>query len=232
MRIGKIAAVGLGLVALMIGFGLTMVGGTLLTVTDGPDGVISTPDFGFRTDNVALVGDDMNLWVEPDVGAPDFFVNDFKVSVTADSTNGKDVFIGVGPAADVRAYIGDADPDRLRVIGDDLEVVRGSGTDTLPPPGDEDFWTETNADGTFEWRPSTGQWALVVLNADGSAGIDTVLDVDATIPFLRPVAAVAFGLGIFGLGVGAFLLYLGVRSTPQRESAELPVPPREPANVG
>lgn len=232
MRIGKIAAVGFALVALMTGFGLTMVGGTLLTLTDGPDGVISAPGLGVSTDNVALLGDEVDLWVDPDVGTPDLFVNDFKVSVTADSLNGKDVFVGVGPAVEVREYIGDADPDRFRVVNDDLEIVQGSGQDPLAPPAGEDFWTATNADGTFEWRPTTGEWAIVVLNADGSAGIDTILDVEATIPFLRPVAAMLFGVGIFGLGVGAFLLYLGVRSTPRRETLEAPAPPREPANVG
>ncbi len=163
-----------------------MVGGTLLTLTDGPDGVISAPGLGVSTDNVALLGDEVDLWVDPDVGTPDLFVNDFKVSVTADSLNGKDVFVGVGPAVEVREYIGDADPDRFRVVNDDLEIVQGSGQDPLAPPAGEDFWTATNADGTFEWRPTTGEWAIVVLNADGSAGIDTILDVEATIPVPAP----------------------------------------------
>lgn len=231
MRYGKIAAVGFGLVALTIGFGSTLAGGTLLAVTDGPNGTISAPSFVVNSENAVLLGDNIDVWVDPDLRSPDFFINDFKVSVTADSQNGKDVFVGVAAAQDVQEYLGDVDADRIRVRNDDLQIVAGTGRTALTRPADQSFWTATNAEGTFDWTPTSGEWAMVVVNADGSPGIDAVLDVEAHIPFLRPIAAVMFGVGVMGLAVGAFLLYLGVRSTPSREVPRTPAPEREPVDV-
>ena len=55
------------------------------------------------------------------------------------------------------------------------------------PPADQDFWTAQAAGaGTqqLSWVPAEGDWMLVVMNADGSAGISVDARIGATVPAL------------------------------------------------
>ncbi|MFL6096991.1 MAG: hypothetical protein ACJ71Y_16185, partial [Blastococcus sp.] len=74
------------------------------------------------------------------------------------------------------------------------------------PPGEQDFWTaQASGSGTqsLTWSPTAGNWVLVVMNADGSAGVSVAARLGATVPAL---GGLAWGL----LAVGLVLLLLGV----------------------
>jgi hypothetical protein len=86
------------------------------------------------------------------------------------------------------------------------------------PPGDQDIWVE-QASGTgtqvLDWRPRDGDWTVVVMRADGSAGIDVDMRVGATAPALSWLAGGLLAAGIVLGLVGALVVALAVRRAQQ-----------------
>ena len=72
------------------------------------------------------------------------------------------------------------------------------------PPGEQTFWERSDAGTgtrTVEWQLATGDWTVVVMNADGTAGVHADLDLGGTLPVLRGVT--------IGLFVGGGVLLVG-----------------------
>jgi hypothetical protein len=56
-----------------------------------------------------------------------------------------------------------------------------------------------------------GEWSVVVMNADGSRGVDARVSAGAKVPFLAAVGWGAIGGGALLLVAAGGLLYAGVR---------------------
>ena len=86
------------------------------------------------------------------------------------------------------------------------------------PPGDLDIWAE-QASGTgtqvIDWRPRDGFWTVVVMRADGGAGIHVDMRVGATAPGLTWLAGGLLGAGVVLGLIGTLLVVLAVRSAQQ-----------------
>ena len=61
------------------------------------------------------------------------------------------------------------------------------------------------------WKPQRGDWRIVLMNADGSAGVSSDVSIGARIPHLLTVAIVAAGVGLVLLLISAAGIYLAVR---------------------
>jgi hypothetical protein len=77
------------------------------------------------------------------------------------------VFIGVGRADDVEAYLGDVARAEVTAVEEDttLRVVARAGTTSLPDPGGVDVWAASvRAAGvaTLTWPRTPGPWRLVI----------------------------------------------------------------------
>jgi hypothetical protein len=132
--------------------------------------------------------------------------------VQVDVTDGsrRPVFIGIGRAADVDAYLAKA--SRLEVIGhsdDGRLLTRRIGSEpTLPNPADVDVWlTSVRAQGAanLAWPDAPGQWRLVVAT-DGSVRAPSNLtltwsgrDVHSAAPALIAIGLVLLVLGLITL---------------------------------
>jgi hypothetical protein len=64
----------------------------------------------------------------------------------------------------------------------------------------------------LDWDVKDGSWSVVVMNADGSRGVDTTISAGAKVPFLGPLGWVSAGGGIVLLLAAGGLLYLGLRA--------------------
>ena len=94
--------------------------------------------------------------------------------------------------------------------------VRRTGT----APADSDVWIAANAGPgrqNVDWELTDGTWVAVVMNADGSAGVDAEVSVGATAPALTAVAVVLLVLAVGGLLVAALIITLTLRE-PRRVS--------------
>jgi hypothetical protein len=138
----------------------------------------------------------------------------------------KPVFVGIAPTRDVSQYlrgsahtvVTDVDHSPFHADYDDQ-----AGDRELAPPAGERFWSAT-AHGagrqTLTWDVEDGDWSVVVMNADGSPGVDAGVSAGAKLGFLDELGWVGIGTGLLALaGAGGFL-YLAVRRPRQRTPDE------------
>jgi hypothetical protein len=86
--------------------------------------------------------------------------------------------------------------------------------------------------GTLSWDLSSGHWAVVVMNADGSKGVDVRLAIGAKTGLLLPAGIVALVVGVL-FTIGAVLLFFFALRSPRGATAPpAPPPPRPDTPVG
>jgi hypothetical protein len=204
----RIVVIILGVIALLSG-GACAVGGGVTAALFGPDGRFQSEDARFGSDTHALVfeADDI-ADEEPSIG--DLDPSDIKVRIRATSTDStKPLFIGLGRAEDVDAYlegfehevvtdVADVDPFELRT-----ETTGGSGEPD--PPADQSFWLEFSS-GTgrqqIEHGVESGDFRVVMMNADGSPGFDVDGSIGVKVPYIFPIAIGLLVAGIIVAVIG------------------------------
>lgn len=214
MNIAKVLSAFVGVMIVIGSMGLIGAGAVALTVDD-TDGYLTAGPVRVTTDAAALVGNDLDIFLDdPIVNRIDF--DRLGARLDIDSRNGKDVFVGIGPAADLDRYLADVRYASVEFSGDDVVVIGHDGIGILETPGDQGFWVADATDGALAWDVESGRWAVGIFNSDGSAGIDVDVSAAARVPFIRPIGIGLIVAGLIGLAVGITLTYLGVRSTPTR----------------
>ena len=216
---GRIVAAVVGALLLLPALGLLGGGGVLLWADQGErsdDGYLYTASDAFATQGHALLSDRIDLDPGADWVGLSAALGTARVEVTG-AAPGVDVFVGIAPADDAEAYLGDVE----RTVVDDLGLDTSAADQVLlaggapsGPPADQDFWTaEATGTGTqqLDWDPDDGSWTLVVMNADGSAGVAVDARIGATIPALTGLAWGLLGGGLFLLLGAVLLLVLGLR---------------------
>ena len=132
------------------------------------------------------------------------------------------MFVGIAPTQDVDSYlrstahstVTDLDYSPFQA---DYRDHRGGAPAT--PPSEQRFWT-ASAQGsdtqTVRWDVESGSWSVVVMNADGSAGVDAGVSAGAKVPFLTPIAWGAIGGGVLLVLAAGGLLIVGARPSRTR----------------
>jgi hypothetical protein len=215
---GRIAAiVASGLLGLFA-FGLLAAGGAALWGDSQKDehGYISTGSDHFATSTRALASENLDLDLD---GLGDVIGDDNygKVRLDVASNDDKPVFVGIARTSDVSDYLRGS--DHAVVTDVDYSPFHADYSDRagereLPSPAGERFWA-ASAHGagtqTLTWDVEDGDWSVVVMNADGSAGVDTGVKAGATVSFLDEAGWVLIGTGLLALAGAGALLYIGVR---------------------
>jgi len=214
---GRVIALVLGILILLPALGLTVAGGLLLWA-DGParnnDGYLYSSSDNFSSGGFAITSASVDLttsganWVPVSAA-----LGTAKIQVTGNS--GSDVFVGIARVADATAYLGSVDRTVVTDLGSGSppSIRTGSGAPATPP-GEQNIWVAQSAGSgaqTLTWKPAAGNWTLVVMNSDGSAGVSVDARVGATLPAL---GGLAWGVFIVGLGllvIGVVLIVLAVR---------------------
>ena len=231
MRITKLLAATLG-VPLVIGSFALAVGGAVALVLPDDDGWISTGPIRMSTDAVALVGEDIEVDLGGHIADDRTFVgwDAIPARLQADSRNDKPVFIGVADQAAADAYLAGVAIARVDSFADHPDIHWVSGTGQIAAPADQDIWVASSTNGRLDWDVTHGDWTIVVLNADGSAGVDVALTGEARIPFLAAIGIVLVIVGISGTILGSVLTYFGVRRVREpHANPTLPLPPQPSA---
>jgi hypothetical protein len=215
----KVILIVLGSVGILISVGVLVIGAALLALTGG-DGFIGTGAHDVHTDTHGLVS-------EPGVVGNRSRLGDAgAVTLRFDVASDKPVFLGVGPADQVDAYLGNADVEEVNDFHASPfkldTTTRGSPDGALRgAPADAPFWS-AKASGThpvLDWRVGPGSYRFVLLSADGSADVTVRAVFSARIPFVRTLAKWFVGGSIVGLAVAVFLLIWGIRTKRNREPA-------------
>jgi hypothetical protein len=172
------------------------------------DGYFSTAAHRYTTPTSALTTEDID--VEGD--APRWLAGDEDIygdmRLRVESRDGGPVFAGIARTADVERYLAGTAHTAVTDIETDpfrAEYSERSGDRRPAAPGGQRFWvasTEGEGRRTLDWDVREGNWSVVVMNADGSRGVDADVSAGVSVGFLQ-----SLGWGL--LGGGALLLLLG-----------------------
>jgi hypothetical protein len=240
VRAGRIVALVLGCLVGVVGLGL-LIAGVVATVAYAAarddDGFFRTDEIHLATPTAAITSDNLELGGAP--GDADWLTErgDF-ATVTLNlrpAGSGGELFAGIGPTADVVTYLASVSHDRVDDFDESSDTVtydRQAGSATPAPPVDQTFWVAevTTADpGALTWDVDSGDWTVVVMNADGTSGIEADVRVGIKLDWLLPVAIGLIVVGVV-LVTGGTLIAVFATRTPrqQRLSApadSLPLPP-------
>ena len=219
MSTGKIILLVCGVFVLLASFGLLAGGGALIWVDNtlkDSQGFYTTETIQLEKDSYALVttAADIDLraaWLW-DWGN----LATFKVE-GSNNDSSKQIFMGVAEEADIQAYLSGVEYDeitRFRIHPTRVNYRNHPGTSEPAAPASQTFWT-ASAHGagtqTLEWELETGSYSLVLMNADGSAGVDLSTVLGAKVPLLFGVSVGLLVGGVVVLIGGAFMVYIAVR---------------------
>ena len=204
---GRIAAVAIGSLLVLIALTLLGAGGTALWAdrTQRDAGYATTDVHEFSTEGSALATKPTDLG-SSGVGwlyAPGV-LGKVRIRVTPTSSSPM-LFVGIGRSSDVDRYLSGVPHT---VISDfrteKMETIEGRASASAP--GRESFWVASDSGAgarTLTWDPKDGSWTVVVMNADARPGIAVSADLGAKVPALPWI-----GLGF--LVAGAIFLAGGV----------------------
>jgi hypothetical protein len=178
--------------------------GTALVVIDqtqrDEDGFLMSPSEDFSTATYAIVSESADV----DFGGSESAARAILGDVRIRSESDRDVFVGIAQDTDVEEYLNGVEQSVVTDIGKGPEYSHRAGDAPNSPPSAQDFWvasTSGSGEQTLEWKPEDGSWSAVVMNSDGSRGVQSELSIGAELD-------AAIWVGIVLLAVGALLAAL------------------------
>ncbi len=184
-------------------------GGTALFVATAQqqnDGYFTTQAETFAVDSYAITSPRLNMGADfniPTVTGFDFATLRLQASAVQADQN---IFLGIAPRAEVERYLANVNVSALREVTTTpfrVNYREVPGTRVPQAPESQTFWTES-ASGAGQqniiWKPVPGDWSVVVMNADASAGVAVNISAGVRTDLLGPIAA--------GLLAGGGLLFV------------------------
>ncbi|WP_020420171.1 DUF4389 domain-containing protein [Amycolatopsis sp. ATCC 39116] len=217
---GKVASVITGAVLALTATGLLTGGSTLLWAdraqrdSDGylsASNSLSATGYAIATEDIELAG------TAADWSGIQRLVGDVRVRATA-ADPATPVFVGIAPSAAAAGFLAGAQYATVTDWSTDRFVVH-PGNRTLPAPETAGIWTAQASGGgtqTVVWPMRSGDWTVVVMNADGSPGVNVVAEIGATVPALDDIAWIVIGVGLALLAGGVALIAVPVHRAAQR----------------
>ncbi|HXS44589.1 MAG TPA: hypothetical protein VN751_08165 [Solirubrobacteraceae bacterium] len=208
-------AIWLGAIAAVIGLLLAAAGAAVLIV-GGSDGRLTTDRSRLATPTSALVSQTASI--DDTAGAADA-LGDVRIRVSAEAAGGRPLFVGIGRSRDVDRYLAGVPADEITDFEVDplrVERSRRAGTRTPAPPARQTFWVAraTGRTADLEWKLRDGDFRAVVLNADGSRGVDTRAKFGVEVPALPWIGLGLLVAGLVLLAGGVVAIVVGSRRVP------------------
>ena len=212
---GRVVALVIGCLLGLMGVGLLGAGATALWVDlshRDAAGYVTTGTHRFSTAGSALATDPIELgdpgidWLYSGI-----VLGEVRIHVSPEDP-ASSMFVAIGPTNDVDRYLSGVNRTVIADIWtDSVEVTNGGPPSS--PPGDQDFWVASAGGAgpqTLTWDPANGSWTVVVMNTDGTPGVDASTELAATMPMLMGIAIGSLVLG--GIFVAVAILLIVFRS--------------------
>jgi hypothetical protein len=207
---GSIVALVAGVLLLLPATGAVAGGAAALALSGSRDssGWVTSPLVHVQSSTAAVTAEDItveagDLWTRnlADLGG---------LRLSATGAAGQDVFVGIAPQAAVDTWLAGAARDRVTGMasGDVRYARRGGAVQSVTSPAAQTFWLAT-ATGTgtanLSWKVVNGDFAVVLANVDGSAGVSADVRASTQVPNLTGLGGALLGTGIL-LGLLALTL--------------------------
>jgi hypothetical protein len=140
-----------------------------------------------------------------------------KIRITATSTGGRPIFVGVARRSAVDAYLAGVSRADVHDVDFDpfkAEYDRVAGSRTPAPPASQRIWAASATGAgtqTLNWSVHNGRWTVVAMNADGSPQVATNVSFGANVSHMGWIWASLFAAGGVLLTVAAVLIVTGSR---------------------
>jgi hypothetical protein len=231
----RIALVVTGSLASLVAAGLLAIGGLALWGDSQKDshGYLSTDTHRFEAGTRALATENLDV----DLGDADWVAqsNDLgKARVQVESRDDKPVFVGIARTTDVENYLSGVSHTTVTDVDTspfDASYDDHAGDRRPVAPTDSHIWAASehgSGKQTLTWNIEDGDYSVVVMNADGSRGVDADVSTGANVPFLDEIGWSALGSGGFVLVIGIALLVVGIRR-PGNPTGTAPITDAAPA---
>jgi len=234
MSAGKIILLVFGVIVVLISLALLAAGGTLMWVDKvhiDDEGFIASNTIDIERDSHAVITGSIDI-DEAGLRALKWMglVTDFEIEGRSnDSSIG--IFIGVADESDVEAYLSNVAYDEMTLTDfgwqlsiDEVAYTRHSGSSTPPAPTSETFWTASAYGAgiqTMKWETEVGRHSIVLMNDDGSAGVDLSVIYKVNIPSIFGLSLGLIIGGVVVLIIGGLMVFFAVRR--YKSSREIPV---------
>jgi hypothetical protein len=207
----RVVTLVLSIGALLIGAGM-MTGAGVLTAADNHwrDGdYLTTNSTALSTAGHALAVEDIDL-----DGLSGNWLGEARLRAASSDPDAA-LFVGVARTDDARQYLNGVQYSTVDEIDDPKTryVEHDGGAPSVEPAASGIWVARTSGSGTqsLRWTPKRGEWTVVVMNSDGSSGVQVTADVGATVPLLERATWALLLVGIFLVLTGAGLIVLLVR---------------------
>lgn len=228
----------IGILLAVVGVAAVAAGGFVFGVyrsCSEQDGFFVTPSQTIGSNGFALTVPDINGQLVSDWDRWGLSHARATIRVTGSSELTAPLFIGVAPTGRVSEYLSGVTRDRVTSIdlrSGTVEYDHVDGTVLPPSPQEQDFWVaQTTGTGTrtLEWTLRDGDWAVVIMNGDGSAPVVAQVSLGARFGVIYPLLIGLIAGGVLLLAGGVALTVLGAR---RRRTPEWPLssPARSPGS--
>jgi len=224
MRLSKVVLLILGIVLAIAG-ALSVASGAFVLSLDSRygdhSGFFSTPTQTIGSNGFALTAPNINGQLTGEWQRWGLSHARTTVRVTGSSKLPGAVFIGIGPTAEVSTYVSGVARDRITSIdlrAGSVEYDHVDGTAIPAPPEAQDFWVAKVAgtgSQTLEWTLSEGDWAVVIMNADGSPPVAVDMRLAARFGIIKLLIVGLLAGGVILLAIGLTLILVGARRRPR-----------------
>lgn len=225
MTAGRIVLLVFGVVILLIAVGLLFGGGGVLwldsALKDG-QGFITTDPVWLETGSYAIVTEPAHIEVGDGwywgwhLGGNWGDLVTLKVAGTSNDP-ARGIFMGVAEEDDWQAYLDDVAYDEILLFTDgpwEVDYRHRFGDEVPEAPVPQGFWSvkaHGTGEQTLEWELETGTYSVVLMNEDGTPGVDLSVRVGAKVPLLFPIGVGLLAGGVVGLIVGLMMIFFAVR---------------------
>jgi Domain of unknown function (DUF4389) len=216
MRTGRLVALIVGCLLVLPGLAMAVGGAALAGVyaaARDDRGYVNASLDRLRSSSVAITAEGADFG--SDARGPDSVLDslDVNLRLRVTPTGDQPVFVGIGRAAAVDAYLAGTAHDEVADVSGGTTTYRHRGGDrAIAPPGDQAFWVRS-ATGTgtvrLHWPVRSGSWSAVLMNADGSPGVSADVEVGTKADFVVPLGLALGGLGLVVLTAGVVLVVVG-----------------------
>ena len=223
MSAGKIILLIFGIIVLLISLSLLTGGGALLcahNIIKDSEGFYNTKTIQVEKDSYAIVAGPTDIDVDVgwdwgwgwDLG--DLIT--FKIEGSGYDPSAP-IFLGIARESDIDSYLIGVEYDEitnLHIFPYSVDYRNHSGSVVPEAPSSQTFWTVSNhGPGTqiIEWELEPGRHSLVLMNADGSAGINMDIVLGAKVPLLFGISVGLLVGGGVVLSISILMIYFAAR---------------------
>jgi hypothetical protein len=217
----RVVSVVVGCIIGVLSVGLLAAGGAATWLDNSQRdsaGYLTSGTHSFATPGYAITSDRVDLG-SSEVVAPAGVLGTVRFHVTAHDP-ARAVFVGIAPGALADTYLAGVSRSVVTnwVNGTAHYRYQAGGPPPSAPTSSSIWVASVHGKGTqtLTWKPTSGDWRVVVMNPDASPGVVVTADAGATIPALGWITGGLFAVGGVLLVAGATLILVPVMRASRR----------------